>query len=422
MSVVTAEVARPAGLPTRAVANAALWIAVFLGGFVFYEPAPYDLYLAVVIPLWMLLGFRTPQAISPLIVLMALFMAGGVLAATQAKHLDEQPIYMAISGFLALSACFFAGVTAGDARRLKLVIDAWTAAAVVTSALGILGYLGLTGELFVRYGRATGGFQDPNVFGPFLVLPLLVLTRRVMTGSLRTALVCATPAVVIFAGIFLSFSRATWGLTVICVLMVGLLLFLMERSAMLRARLIAMAMAGVIGAAVFLAAALSVPTVADLFEQRARVVQEYDAGHMGRFDRHAAGYNMMLEHPLGIGAMEFGKIYGEDEHSIWLKALTTYGWLGFAAFFVLVVWTLLAAFPLLFRSGPAQAVTQIAYVVFVGHILMATLIDIDHWRHFFLLLGLLWGAIATDRMERHKRLAAHRQALWASHVSAARAA
>ena len=57
-----------------------------------------------------------------------------------------------------------------------------------------------------------------------------------------------------------------------------------------------------------------------------------------------------------------------------------------------MLWTLAAAFPLVFRSGPLQSITQIAYIVFLGHILMATVIDIDHWRHVYLLFGILWGA------------------------------
>ena len=40
---------------------------------------------------------------------------------------------------------------------------------------------------------------------------------------------------------------------------------------------------------------------------------------------------MAMEHPLGIGPLEFGPIYGEDTHNIWLKALLDYGWLGFAS-------------------------------------------------------------------------------------------
>ena len=76
------------------------------------------------------------------------------------------------------------------------------------------------------------------------------------------------------------------------------------------------------------------------------------------------------------------------------------------AYLTLVLWTLAAAFPLVFRSGPLQAITQIAYIVFLGHILMATVIDIDHWRHVYLLFGILWGAIAADRSDTQARLAA----------------
>jgi hypothetical protein len=186
--------------------------------------------------------------------------------------------------------------------------------------------------------------------------------------------------------------------------MVTALLFLTERSAKARMRLIALGAVGIVLLGIVVGAALSLPAVSELFEVRAQIEQDYDSGHLGRFQRHAIGFNMMLDHPLGIGAIEFGRLLGEDEHDIWLKALTTYGWLGFAAFLTLTIWTLVAAFPLVFRSGPLQTVTQIAYIVFLGHILLATVIDIDHWRHVYLLLGILWGAIAADKAAAQQRL------------------
>ena len=73
-----------------------------------------------------------------------------------------------------------------------------------------------------------------------------------------------------------------------------------------------------------------------------------------------------------------------------------------------MIWTLVAAFPLLFRTSPLQAVVQVAYIVFLGHILVGTVIDIDHWRHVYLLFGLLWGAIAADRRATRTHLAARR--------------
>jgi O-antigen ligase len=401
-------VLRPQGLPVAALGAAALWFAVFLGGFVFYEPAPYELFLALVIPAWLLWNPAFPRAIAPLFVLMVLFLVGGLIAATQAKHLDEQPVYYAVSGFLAVSSVFFAAVLGANPRLYRTVVNAWVAAALATVALGVAGYFGLTGELFTKFDRAAGGFEDPNVFGPFLAFPFALLVRRALTRRLGGALVSGALALVVFVGIFLSFSRAAWGLAALAAIMVAVVLFATERNAMARARYVGLAVAGIVAVAVLLAAALSIPAVSELFEQRAQLVQDYDAEHLGRFQRHAIGFNMMLERPLGIGALEFGKIYGEDEHDIWLKCLTTYGWLGFAAYLALSLWTLLAAFPLLFRTSPLQPVVQVAYIVFVGHLLIAAVIDIDHWRHVYLLTGMLWGAIAADRSAAQFRLAERR--------------
>ena len=200
--------ARPTGLPTKSVATASLWLAVFLGGFVFYEPAPYDLFLALLIPLWMLFGTPIPRAAGPLFVLMLLFLVGGIVAATQAKDFSSQPIYYAVTTFLAFSACFIACVIAEDVGRANTIISAWIAAALFTTLLGVLGYFGVTGDLFVKFGRATGGFQDPNVFGPFLIFPFVVLVRRALSGRFGSAFASALLAVPILIGIFFSFSRA----------------------------------------------------------------------------------------------------------------------------------------------------------------------------------------------------------------------
>ena len=115
---------------------------------------------------------------------------------------------------------------------------------------------------------------------------------------------------------------------------------------------------------------------------------------------------MMLDRPLGIGAIEFGRTFGEDEHDIWLKTLTTYGWLGFCGLPDARHLDTHRRLPAGLPRGPLQSVTQIAYIVFLGHILMATVIDIDHWRHVYLLFGILWGAIAADRSATQKRLSA----------------
>ena len=121
----------------------------------------------------------------------------------------------------------------------------------------------------------------------------------------------------------------------------------------------------------------------------------------GRFARYAIGFLLATEKPFGIGPLVFGQIYGEDTHNIWLKTLMDYGWLGFASYLSLIVWTVAAGFRILLRNRPWQPYLLSAYVVFLGHIALGTVIDTDHWRHFYLLLGLIWGSIALEA--RHQR-------------------
>ena len=62
-----------------------------------------------------------------------------------------------------------------------------------------------------------------------------------------------------------------------------------------------------------------------------------------------------------------------------------------------VLWTLAAGFRILFRDRPWQPYLLCAYVVFVAHLGLGTIIDIDHWRHVYMLLGLIWGAVALEQ-------------------------
>ena len=114
-----------------------------------------------------------------------------------------------------------------------------------------------------------------------------------------------------------------------------------------------------------------------------------------------------LEKPLGIGPFEFGNLFGEDEHNMWLKGFTVYGWLGGFAYITLVVWTLIVSV-----AAPVQAAAMAAVrgsaptPSILGHLLIHNVIDNDHWRHLFLIYGVLWGVYATERLQqRRERLA-----------------
>ncbi len=383
--------------------TASVAIGVFLSGFVIREPAPYEIFMALVIGVWALVSMRLSRAVVPLLALISGFNLGGVIAMTQLGDLHETPLYLAVSFFLGLTSVFFAAVIERRPELLTIAFKAWVLSAVLTSMAGIAGYFGVVpgAEIFTRYGRAAGVFEDPNVFGPFLVLPAIWLVHRILTGGPATIAFAAPPLMIVALGIFLSFSRGAWGLFGVCVVLLVVALAVQSRSSLFRLRLVVASVSAVALLALGLLAILQIPDVAELFSSRAQLVQEYDAGRYGRFARFGIGVQTAMEHPLGIGALEFGRLWGEDTHNIWLKALLDYSWLGFACLLVLVFWTLAAGFKILFRPRPWQPLLLCAYIVFAGHIALGTVIDIDHWRHFYLLVGLVWGCLALEWQHQH---------------------
>lgn len=387
------------------IATAALSLGVFLSGFVIDEPAPYDIYMVALVAVWALFGLRISRSVAPLFVLLALFNIGGLISMTQLPRLDEIPLYLAVTGFLSLTAVFFAATTEADPDRYRVIFHAWVAAAVATALLGIAGYFQLFpgAERFTRYDRASGSFQDPNVFGPFLVAPACYLYYRMLAGGPKAWLACVLPLAILALGIFLSFSRGAWGLFGFSLVAITFLLFLSSGSGLFRLRIAMMSLLALGLLVLLLVVALQIPAISDLFSVRAQITQDYDTSRVGRFARYGIGIMMAIEHPLGIGPLQFGKLVGADTHNIWLKAILDYSWLGFAAWLSMIAWTLAAGFRILLRDRPWQPYLLVAWVVCAGHVALGTIIDTDHWRHFFILVGLVWAGIALEARHQHSR-------------------
>jgi O-antigen ligase len=396
-------VLRPQLAAVSLTASALVALGVFLSAFVIDEPSPYDLFMAALIPLWSIFGLRISRRVALLLGLLVTFIIGGMISMLTMDELYDTPFYLAVSAFLCLTAVFFASIIEDDQRRLGLIFRAYVAGALITAMLGILGYFGAipNGEIFTRYDRAMGAFQDPNVFGPFLVLPALYLMHGILTRPLSAAGFRLAGLMILSFGIFLSFSRAAWGLFAFSNLLMIFLLLLKERTGAFRLRILVLALVGILILIAALLIALQIPQVADLFTVRAKLEQSYDVARLGRFERHKIGFIMAMSHPLGIGALNFGRMFGEDTHNIWLKALMDYGWLGFVAYFTLVCCTLSFGFKLLLRDRPWQPFLLTAYITLFGHFLIGAVIDIDHWRHVYLLFGVVWGCVALE--DRHRR-------------------
>lgn len=421
----SAAASAPGGLRGGAVARAAIAVLVFLSGFVMFEPAPSDLLLCFVVLVWSFFGLRLTRAMTPLIALMVLYVAGGLLSFTQLTAFAKPTTYLATTAFLAISAIFYCAILQSDTeQRLRTIERSYIASAIVCALIGILGYFGAIpgASMFTLYERAKGPFKDPNVFGPFLILPFVVLARSILTRSILRSGWSIVGALILLGGIFLSFSRGAWGMVILSLAVMVLLVFMTERRSSKRLRMLAALGACLLFVTLMLIVAISIPAVQEVFVQRFKLLQDYDASRLGRFERHLIGLFLIQENPLGIGPFQFGLAMGEDEHNMWLKGFTVYGWLGGFAYIALAVWTLVIATPLVLIKRPWTAFIQCVYAVFIGQLFIHNVIDNDHWRHLFLIYGLLWGAFAVEKTARRTRTAAARPIISTAPVTLPRAA
>ena len=119
-----------------------------------------------------------------------------------------------------------------------------------------------------------------------------------------------------------------------------------------------------------------------------------------------------------MGPFEFSRVHGLQQHNVYLQAFLVYGWAGGMAYLTLLARRSGRPFAPCFVRTPWQPYLICAFATFVGEVLEGFVIDTDHWRHFFLLLGMIWGlAAATFNHDRDRQSRCRRDGI--SHVGAA---
>ena len=403
----------------EALRGALLWLTGLFGALVFVEPSPYEIASLLAIIVFVASGLALTSAVMPLAVLLVLYNLGFAVAVIPVLDQPKTLTWVLISAYLGATSLFFAAMLGTNtAHRLSLLLRGYSTAAAIAAIAGIVGYFHLLpgAGLFVLYDRARGTFNDPNVLGAFVVLPALLAFQRVLAGRLVDTMRAGTLLAILLAALFLSFSRGAWGQFAVAAAVMMLLSFMTTRSARERLRIVLFALAGVVLVAGLVIALLSIDQVGDLFRQRAQLEQSYDMGHTGRFGRHVLGFIMMLDHPFGIGPLQFRTIFPEDPHNAYLNAFTSGGWLSGFIYLALTATTLVMGLRGAFVATPWRPVYLAVYAAFVGVAFESAIIDSDHWRHYFLLLGVLWGLMVAGR--RHARSAMMRSRVPAAAVPA----
>jgi hypothetical protein len=393
-------VARAGSPAATALLHGALFLAILVSPLVFVEPSPYEAACGLLALACIAAGVRLDRRLLPLAILLLIFNVGGMITLMLPRgesNARDATIYMVVSLYLGMTAVVYACLFSSDSmRRMTILRRAYFTAALIAAVIGIAGYFGFLPWATV-YGRASSTFKDPNVFGPFLIMPLMMLMLTMVTPAVRLRHIFLF-GVLAFA-LLLSFSRGAWAHFALSAAVALVMAFLTAPSVRARARLILLSLVALAGLVILFAGAVSVGSLGEMLETRAKLTQDYDVGSSGRFGLQELAVGAVLKHPAGMGPFEFARVYGGQQHSAYFQAFLNYGWAGGFSYVLLVILTIAIGFRQSFVPTPWQPYLIAAFATFCGGAFESFVIDTDHWRHYFLVLGMVWGLAVASMKE-----------------------
>jgi O-antigen ligase len=384
-----------------------VWLAFALSGIVFTEPAPVDallMGLSILLPITGLVIITPGLAVY--ISLWCVVAAGGFLAATLSRDIATSTIFTAVSLYLYIASFVMAAFIARQPERhTMLIFNGWLVAGVLSALAGEIGYFKLIPgayELFTKFDRAAGTFKDPNVYGPFLVVPFLYAVHLVLHRSWLGGILPLLAAGILALAVLLSFSRGAWLNLALALGVYGVLAFMTAPSALAREKIVTLVAAGVCLLSLLVIVVLQDDQIGNVLRDRATLTQSYDVGAEGRFGGQEKALRLILANPMGIGAGQFTSVYHHEEvHNVFLSVFLNNGWIGGMVYALMTGLTLWIGLQHLLFAGATRPLFLIAYAAFLATALEGVVIDSDHWRSFYILMALIWGLAAQQDRDAH---------------------
>ena len=154
-----------------------LFLTMAVSSFVSFEPAPYDLLMILFIAFGFLFSLYkiTEETVFPIVVV-CIFLVSNLISLFFVREMGGSLLFTGITFYLALT--WVALVALGQKVKqlnFQLIIHGYLISACVAAIIGSLAYFQMipSSDNLLMFGRAKAFFKDPNVFGPFLVMPAL---------------------------------------------------------------------------------------------------------------------------------------------------------------------------------------------------------------------------------------------------------
>lgn len=364
--------------------NFVFFAAVIAMNYTLMRPSPVDLLFI----LSFLMSLAVKQPVTRKFVALTLILAAWALSFFLASvpHLGERNVGFELLAksfvlIIAVIGCFVA--MSWHRRHFETFMRVYVVSCVIGSVLGAIGFV-LRSPLLTWDDRAKGLIDDPNMYGSFLV-PAVIFCIYLWERRAANRLMLAAAMPVVVLGILLSFSRIAIVAVMVCA---ALYVLFLNRTRL--QRMVPVILGVVLLAVVlFAAASLLSSEFTDKFFERLTFAKSYDLGREGRYGRYLLVLPMILDNPMGVGVLQLEKIFPEPIHNIWLSSFVNYGWGGGFTWLILFFASIVVAIQNYRRTRDPVAVALLFGLL--GIVMCASLHEGEHWRHMWLLYGVLWG-------------------------------
>lgn len=369
-------------------------IAVIAMNYTLMRPSPVDMLfiLSFIITLFSI-AIAEKRQVTVRVMFLSLLLASWAVSYILASlpHLAEKNVvFELLAKTFAISIGLigaFVSMT-WNKRHFETFMKVYIVSTVIGSLLGTFGFIRQIPAL-TWDGRARGLIDDPNMYGSFL-LPGLIFSAYFLFNSRGAKLYYMGAMALILLGILLSFSRIA--VVAASIMLVAYVVF--QNRKYPRRLILMMLSLLLIGMVLFSVASLSSPEFIAKLSDRLTFAKSYDLGEEGRYHRYVLVIPMILSNPIGLGVLQLEKIFPEPIHNIWLSSFVNYGWLGGFTWITLVISSVIVA---LITYRRTQSSIMIALILSLGGIIMcSSLHEGEHWRHMWLMFGLIWGFCAPN--------------------------
>lgn len=368
--------------------QAVLFVTMFTSSVVLIEPSPYDLLMMFFLSIILLsVHLKLNRTITLPIILSLFFLLANIVSMFIVKHPTSTIMYFIITCYLVMTfvllISFFQKAKAGTAH---VILVGYYCAAIIATVIGVLAYFDLlpSSNLFLMFGRVKSTFKDPNVFGPFLIIPALYAlslseTVRKKEGSRVLHFLLF---ILLTIGIIISFSRAAWGSFVISLF----LYLLMTKRAMVVARLRTILFIIILMLPV-IAVLVQSPAIEELLSSRL-TIKKYDSD---RFGTQKEAFYQGFSNLLGLGPGQSEREFQYSPHSLYARVFTENGVVGILTIISIVLISVWQSIKNYRQSDYLESpIYAIVFSSLIGLAFNSFFIDTLHWRHFWILLAIAW--------------------------------